>query len=249
MYEPSSKDWAENSGECGAFPLRVLLAEDMPINAEMMEAMARHLQIDMDIAANGLEAIARIDAAREEGRPYSLLLLDVMMPILDGVETATRIRRSGYSETDLPIIAVTAATSLDEVRSYRAAGMQAFLEKPVALDDLRGALKAWGHGTTSRKQRVSRASLEALQAQFDERNVQTLGRIEAALEHQRFDEEIVLEIRNLLHQIAGTATTFGNPALSDDARTHENALMAAFFDRGDIRAALEEAGASLRKRI
>lgn len=249
MFEPSSKDWAGKTGDSGASPLRVLLAEDTPINAEMMRAMASHLKIDMDVAANGLETIAMIEAARDAGNPYSLLLLDVMMPILDGVETAKRLRQSGYNETELPIVAVTAATSLDEVRSYRAAGMQAFLEKPVALDDLRAALKAWGHSTRSHKQRVSKASLEALQQQFEERNLQTLDRIDAALEQERFDEEIVMEIRNLLHQIAGTATTFGNPGLGDDARTHENALMAAFFANDDVRSALEDAGKSLRERI
>lgn len=249
MFEPSTKDWAGKTGDSGASPLRVLLAEDTPINAEMMRAMASHLKIDMDVAANGLETIAMIEAAKDAGNPYSLLLLDVMMPILDGVETAKRLRQSGYSEADLPIVAVTAATSLDEVRSYRAAGMQAFLEKPVALDDLRAALKAWGHSTKSRKQRVSRASLEALQQQFEERNLQTLDRIDAALEQERFDEEMVMEIRNLLHQIAGTATTFGNPGLGDDARIHENALMAAFFANDDVRSALEDAGKSLRERI
>ena len=129
MFEPSSKDWAGKTGDSGASPLRVLLAEDTPINAEMMRAMASHLKIEMDVAANGLETIAMIEAARDAGNPYSLLLLDVMMPILDGVETAKRLRQSGYNEAELPIVAVTAATSLDEVRSYRAAGMQAFLEK------------------------------------------------------------------------------------------------------------------------
>ena len=249
MFEPSTKDWTGKTGGSGASPLRVLLAEDTPINAEMMRAMASHLKIDMDVAANGLETIAMIEAAKDAGNPYSLLLLDVMMPILDGVETAKRLRQSGYTETELPIIAVTAATSLNEVRSYRAAGMQAFLEKPVALDDLRAALKAWGHNTQSRKQRVSRASLEALQQQFEERNLQTLDRIDAALQQERFDEEMVMEIRNLLHQIAGTATTFGNPALGDDARIHENALMAAFFANEDVRSVLEDAGKSLRERI
>lgn len=229
--------------------MRVLLAEDTPISAEMMLAMARHLKIEMDVAANGLDAIAMIEEAREGGQPYSMLLLDVMMPILDGVETARRIRQIGYSPDELPIIAVTAATDLDEVRSYRAAGMQAFLEKPVSLEDIRAALKAWGHRTSSRKQRVPQAALRALQEQFDERNLHALAKIEGALTDERFEEEIVLEIKNLLHQIAGTAATFGNPDLSEVARVHENAVMSAFFDEGDVKTALSSAAADLRERI
>lgn len=249
MFEPTSKAWAAKGGDSGSPPLRALLAEDTPINAEMMQAMASHLEIDMDVAANGLDAITMIDEAKEADHPYSMLLLDVMMPVLDGVETARRLRQSGYSKEELPIIAVTAATSLEEVRTYRAAGIQAFLEKPVAIEDLRAVLKAWGHGTVARKQRVPQTALRALQDQFEQRNLRTLGSIEAALEHERFDEETVMEIRNLLHQIAGTATTFGNTALGEDARRHENALVAAFFEQGDIRSVLGGARDSLRKRF
>lgn len=249
MFEPTSKAWAAKGGDSGSPPLRALLAEDTPINAEMMQAMASHLEIDMDVAANGLDAITMIEEAKEAGHPYSMLLLDVMMPVLDGVETARRVRQSGYSKEELPIIAVTAATSLEEVRTYRAAGIQAFLEKPVAIEDLRAVLKAWGHGTVASKQRVPQTALRALQDQFEQRNLRTLGSIEAALEHERFDEETVMEIRNLLHQIAGTATTFGNTALGEDARRHENALVAAFFEQGDIRSVLEGARDSLRKRF
>lgn len=249
MFEPTSDQWAAKDGDSGSSPPRVLLAEDTPINAEMMQAMATHLEIDLDVAANGLDAIAMIAEAKKAGRPYSLLLLDVMMPVLDGVETATQLRQFGYSSNELPIVAVTAATSLEEIRTYRAAGMQAFLEKPVAIEDLRAVLNAWGHGTTERKQRVSQSALRALQEQFEKRNLHTLGSIEGALDQGRFDEETVMEIRNLLHQIAGTATTFGNTGLGEAARRHENALVAAFFERGDVRTVLEGARASLRKRI
>src|SRR3546814_3118975 len=64
------------------FPYTTLFrsAEDTPISAQMMEVMARHLGIDLDIAANGAEAIALIRSAAASKRPYTLLLLDVMMP-------------------------------------------------------------------------------------------------------------------------------------------------------------------------
>lgn len=249
MFESSPKTWPARNGAAEAGKLRALLAEDTPISAEMMQAMADHLGLPMDKASNGLEAIAMIEQAKAEGKPYGLLLLDVMMPILDGIETAKRLRAKGFDEKQLPIIAVTAATDLDEVRSYRAAGMQAFLEKPVGLEDLRSALEAWGHGSDKRKRKVPRDTLRVLQKQFEERNLHALSTIDGAIAEELFDEEIVMEIKNMLHQIAGTAGTFGNPELSEDARRHENALVEVFFDGGDVRGALEAASEDLRKRI
>ena len=249
MFEQPTRNWFADGDNDRPAALRVLLAEDTPISAEMMGAMASHLGIVMDIAANGLEAIAMIEAASAADKPYTLLLLDMMMPILDGVETATRLRQMGYSADQLPIIAVTAATSLDEVRAYRASGMQAFLEKPVSMDDLKATLKAWGHGTNSRKRKPPAATMESLKQQFHDRNIITLARIEDAVAARRTDEEIVLEIKNLLHQIAGTAATFGNPRLSDVARHHENQLVAALFAGGDISACLDEARKSLKESV
>ncbi|WP_427969101.1 response regulator [Altererythrobacter sp.] len=256
MFEHPPKSWsrkgkaagASSDSFAGAAGLRVLLAEDTPISAEMMLTMAKHLSIDMDVASNGLDAIAMIEEAAADGRPYSLLLVDVMMPILDGVETTRRLRAQGIGEKELPIIAVTAATDLDEVRSYRAAGMQAFLEKPVGIEDLRSALRAWGHATAKGRSRLRSTAFEALREKFDQRKQQTLERIEHALSIEPAGEDIIMEIKHLLHQVAGTAGTFGEPKLSEDARRHEGELMAAYFGKGDVHAALEQAQASLRNK-
>ncbi|WP_324828948.1 response regulator [Qipengyuania zhejiangensis] len=255
MLERNHANWAaaakpaDHSDVAAAARLRVLLAEDTPISAEVMLAMARHLSIDMDHAANGIEAIDMVHEAAADGRPYSLLLLDAMMPILDGVETARRLRAEGLTETDLPIIAVTAATHLDEVRAYRAAGMQAFLEKPVGLEDLRAALNAWGHRTRRRNQRERSAAFEALRNQYELRKITTLDTIRTSLLTQDLGEATVMEVRTLLHQLAGTAGSFGDPELSEIARTQEAALLTAFFAGSDVRPVLEIAISSLETRI
>ena len=256
MYEPKSDSWEapspsrRGSPQPGAPALRVLLAEDTQINAEVLIAMTRHLSVAMDHALNGLEAIAMIRQAEEHGTPYSLLLLDVNMPILDGVETARRLRAEGVDAEELPIIAVTAATDLDEVRAYRAAGMQAYLEKPVALDDLRATLAAWGH-RPRRKRSVGdrKAALATLQLKFEERVVQTLGQIDGALSRRRIDEALVMELRNLLHQLAGTAGSFGQPQLGQVARAQEASLLAAFFSGDDVRPVLSDARNALKAEL
>jgi len=233
--------------------LRVLLAEDTPINAEAMKAMASHLSVQLEVAANGLDAIEMVQQALAEARPYSLLLIDVMMPILDGIETTKRIRALGIGEDRLPIIAVTAATSFDEIRSYRACGMQAFLSKPVALTDLRATFEAWGHTSKSkpvaRPARIEPAVLDVLKEQFHERNKHTLALAEHALASDPIEEGLVDDIRNLLHQIAGTATTFGDAELSASAKALEDALIEAQATATDVRPALKQTTVSLRKRV
>ncbi len=255
MYEPKSASWTDKRVSKGESPdgataaLRVLLAEDTQISADVLMAMTRHLSVQMDHAVNGVEAIAMIKAAESAAKPYSMLLLDVNMPILDGVETARRLRAEGYDAEYLPIIAVTAATDLDEVRTYRAAGMQAYLEKPVALDDLRATLRAWGHRTRNTPQRKRSAALEALKLRFDDRTIGLLQQIDQAIDGTDIDEALVMDLRNLLHQLAGTAGSFGQPRLGEVARDQEAALLAAFFAGDDVKAVLEDARNALKAEL
>ena len=233
--------------------LRVLLAEDTPISAQAMLMMARQLSLEMDVAPNGLEAICMVEAAQAEGKPYDLLLIDVMMPVLDGVETAIRLREQGFDASHLPIVAVTAATDLDEVRSYLASGMQAFLAKPVALNDLRAALTAWG-GQSPRRRTLRRPiiapdAMAALTRQFEERNGRALALIEQTLAAASLDPERIEDVRILLHQIAGTAANFGDRELGDLARERESALVRARIEGDDVRADLELAASMLKQRI
>ena len=241
--EPGGRLRAEPNAQSQG--LRVLLAEDMPINVEAMRLMARQLSIALDTAPNGLEAIDMIEAAAAQGQPYDLLLVDIVMPVLGGVETVLRLREMGHDADRLPAIAVTAATDLDEVRTYFACGMQAFLAKPVKLSDLRAAIVAWG-GAVRRRSRAASAIeprlMNALTEQFHERNRHTLALIERAL-NDGADPALVEDIRVLLHQIAGTAATFGDTALGDAARERESALVQTRADGGDMSACLREAAA------
>ncbi len=249
MVELSKQDWAPAADANGAQKLRILLAEDTQISAEAMKAMASHFGVDLETAENGLDAIHMVEAAHAEGNPYTLLMVDVMMPILDGVETTIRLRELGFGADVLPIVAVTAATSFDEIRSYRAAGIQAFLAKPVGMKEFKAALEAWGYRTRPRASTKRLIALRDLEEQFHDRNVRTLNIIEEALTQKDISGATVKEIRHLLHQIAGTATTFGKPELSRVARIHEHELLDAVENDGSRRALLEAARIDLSTRI
>jgi signal transduction histidine kinase/AmiR/NasT family two-component response regulator len=122
--------------------LRVLLCEDNPVNQVIVQAMLAQLGAQATIAANGVEALARLG----EGG-HDLVLMDLQMPELDGIAAATRWRaiEAGAGvppEARVPIVAVTANSEGDEGAACRAAGMDGFLAKPFGIAALRQCLAA-----------------------------------------------------------------------------------------------------------
>lgn len=119
----------------GAKPLRVLVVEDNLVNQQVMCAMVKLLGHHVDLAPSGQEALR---LAVES--PYDVVLTDLMMPDMDGVETTRRLRQTenGGRAT---IIAVTAAATVEDKERCLASGMDGFLPKPFTIDAL-GALLA-----------------------------------------------------------------------------------------------------------
>ncbi|MFI1990899.1 response regulator [Actinoplanes sp. NPDC020271] len=115
--------------------LRVLLAEDDPVNQKVAQFMLGKLGHRVDTVANGLEAVQALRAA-----DYDVVLMDVQMPILDGLE-ATRLIRSEFPADRQPhIIAMTASVLAEDRAACRTAGMNDYLPKPVRLPELTSAL-------------------------------------------------------------------------------------------------------------
>ncbi len=103
---------------------RVLLVEDNKVNQTIASAMLRSFGLEFDVAENGQQAIDMIAK-----HSYQLVLMDIQMPIMDGV-TATKDVRQRHCKEELPIIALTANVTEEEVNSYLAMGMNSHLGKP-----------------------------------------------------------------------------------------------------------------------
>jgi len=132
-------------GDADAPPLRILLAEDNAINQKVALLMLERLGYAADLAANGEEALAALQRQR-----YDVVLMDVQMPVMDGLEAARHIQAE-WPGSDRPhLIAMTANALRGDRETCLAAGMDDYLSKPVLFEDLRAVLRRSPGGTLPR---------------------------------------------------------------------------------------------------
>lgn len=115
---------------------RILLVDDLEINQEIVAAMLRSAGHEVEIAADGPSAIANYRARR-----HDLILMDVQMPDMDGLEATRRIRELDTAGNSVPIVALTANVFSQQVESYREAGMSDHIGKPFERDVLLGKIE------------------------------------------------------------------------------------------------------------
>lgn len=117
---------------------RVLVVDDIDINIKITEYILEGYHITADSAENGLEAVRMAQATA-----YDIILMDHMMPVMDGVESARMIRASSGPSRDTPIIALTANATNDAAEAFLRDGFNAFLPKPLNPDSLAECLLQW----------------------------------------------------------------------------------------------------------
>ena len=126
---------------------RVLVVDDEPVNREVGMLLLEDAGLAVDVASDGFEAIARLDAGN-----LRLILMDMQMPEMDGIETTARIRNLPTGAA-IPIVALSANAFAEDRRRCLEAGMDDFLVKPVDPDLLYGIVLHWlrqGHRSTGR---------------------------------------------------------------------------------------------------
>jgi len=133
------------AAKSGGSPVRILIAEDNPVNQKVAARMIEKLGFRPDVAANGREALQMLELV-----PYDLIFMDCQMPEIDGYAAALEIRRReaagalrGDSGHHIAIVALTAEAMASAHQRCLAAGMDDHLAKPVKLNDLFVALRNW----------------------------------------------------------------------------------------------------------
>jgi PAS domain S-box-containing protein len=123
------------------FPLRILLAEDLEVNQQVVTFMLERIGYTCDVVADGRAA----EAAVQTGR-YDVVFMDMQMPVMDGLEATTRICEQHETKRRPWIIAMTANALNGDRESCLAAGMDDYLSKPVSMQPLAQSLtQAWAH--------------------------------------------------------------------------------------------------------
>jgi CheY-like chemotaxis protein len=116
-------------------PLRILLAEDNLVNQKLALRLLSQMGYRADVAANGIEAIESI-----ERQPYDVVLMDVQMPEMDGLEATRRITARWQADQRPRIVAMTANAMQGDREECLAAGMDDYITKPIRVDTLVQAL-------------------------------------------------------------------------------------------------------------
>lgn len=169
--------------------LRLLVVDDIAVNRTLARVMLEQAGHQVTLAADGGEALAAVEVGT-----FDAVLMDVQMPVMDGLEAARRIRQLPGEARRVPIIALTASAMTDQVEACRSAGMDAHLAKPINRAEMLAAVAEIAQRRHEEQEGypLPAASLDKL-------------RNELGADASRIILELVQEIRGGLRQLPGAA--------------------------------------------
>jgi len=144
MVAKDTDDDCETGSPGGTPSIRVLLAEDHKVNQMLATTMLENLGHTVELVVNGAEAVEGV-----KSNSYDLVLMDVQMPVMNGVEATIAIRELGGQGASIPVIAMTANAMQGDREQYLAAGMDDYIAKPIILTDLAEKVLKWGSKRSS----------------------------------------------------------------------------------------------------
>ena len=246
---------------------RLLLVEDNRINQEVALGVLEGIELQADVAGDGLEALHALTEAPDEN-PYTLVLMDCQMPEMDGYEASRNIRagKAGERNLSIPIIAMTANAMKGDKEKCLESGMSDYLTKPIDPDELNGMMEKWliksTNTSTSPKPTDSLVEQQMTNTYLEDPNVwdraaalKRLGGKEKFLNkllilfasdasarmeelQTAVDEGNISEITNLAHTIKGSAANISGLQLQQCAADME--LMKKEGETPDIEALMKE---------
>jgi len=234
---------------------RVLLVEDEPTNQRAAQLHLERAGCDVVLCGDGSEALAALDTGQ-----IDLVLMDVQMPVMDGLEATRRIREREAGRHRIPIVALTANTLPQQVDACMASGMDDVMPKPIDAERLKAVLDRYlsSAGATDGPDRVLRAAVDpatlpdislerfhelvsgdvelarGLVATFAESARQTLADVECGLGRGDFPQ-----VRRAVHTLKGASANIGATRLQAVALALEEA--ADMADIAEVRRLLEVA--------
>jgi GAF domain-containing protein/CheY-like chemotaxis protein/HPt (histidine-containing phosphotransfer) domain-containing protein len=237
-------------------PLRILVAEDNVVNQRLALRLLEKLGYRADVVANGLEAV---EAVRRQ--PYDLVLMDVQMPEMDGVQATQQILER-WADGDRPwIVAMTAEVMRGDREGFLAAGMNDYVAKPIRPQELIAAIARTPSRTRARAASDAGAARPPVDASVLDRLAESMGGDDAfvteLIEQFVTDSPALVaaarrgleagdsdEVRRAAHTLKSNAATFGANELADRSSRLEVAAKAGGLEDGlaQIEAIDEELG-------
>jgi PAS domain S-box-containing protein len=212
-------------------PLNILVAEDNYINQQLTLAMVKKAGHSAVLAEDGQQAVEMIKERHGTPDTFDVVLMDMQMPKLDGLQATRKIRSAGLTPQALPIIALTANAYQEDIDACREAGMQAHLAKPLRLRELNAALQMWAKPAVSDSgEDYDQETSPHLVKLFAERKKRALELIDMAIRQGELEGATSEELATALHQIAGVAAYFGETSLGEESRKLEKELLASSKD-------------------
>lgn len=228
--------------------LRVLVVDDNALNRTVAEGMLHAVGLHTDTAEDGEQALHKLQAAGPDY--FSCVFMDVQMPHMDGISATRALRQlSGFER--LPVIAMTAYTSAEDIERTQAAGMSGHLSKPLLESALHATLQEWlggaataqpveeestrtlpdfdPHALDALAQLFEPQKLEQLVAQFVQDTQQRAQQLPLLAQAQNWQA-----IRAEVHKLTGTAATFGCMQLGHLASEITQALKISDTERACV---------------
>jgi CheY-like chemotaxis protein len=223
--EPGDPDALQRPGKADAAPLqgrRILVAEDVALNRDILRVALGRQEHQLVMAQDGAQALALV-----QQQPFDLVLMDVQMPVMDGVEATRRIRCLDGPVRDIPIIGLTANVMAHERARYLAAGMNACVMKPIDWEALNAAIARCApvpSDTTVATGLVDAGVLDALRGVLGDAQMRRLLREGMATFRGYCDGMAGGGMHDAAHKLKGSAGTLGLAGISAAAERVEAAI-------------------------
>ena len=202
--------------------VRVLVAEDVPVNQELVRLMLAPLGCAVTVVGDGEQALDAVATGE-----FDLILMDMQMPVLDGLEATRAIRRLGGAASRTPIVALTANVLPDQIERCRRVGMDDHVAKPFVTEDLQSVVLKWADRRAERKAAAStNPVLDDLIAQIGPGPIRgLLASLDAqfAFVGTTSPEGEPAALSRLAHSLRGAAGALGYGEAADACRAVETA--------------------------
>lgn len=128
ILEEASYDYSESDEVCHLAGLQMLVVDDNPLNRMLVRNIMTKLDVEITEAENGLDGVDKV-----KEKEFDIVLMDRMMPVMDGIEAIKRIRET-FDPESLPILAFSAGDTDEDKESFISAGVNGFISKPIIHD-------------------------------------------------------------------------------------------------------------------